>query len=190
MEQTFWNGIPCKARRVIVIVADDKPPLYWARPFVGQERAAVEITVNDYVFYIDDEGHAPSPEADEIHRRYGLPPDQPTTAGCGWAKVTGGMGSPQYGHATLKIERVVREVEPAALLPIDTGNTVQGSKATLIIGDAWQMFHNFSIHESQERIRGSYMRPEPEPPTIEVSGEIGGSKPGLNRKKRRKGYTR
>lgn len=81
---TYWNGERCEARQVRVIVADSEAPLYWARHLIGQEREAVEVIYNGETFYLDDQE---SPR--------------------GWNKVTGGHGSPAYGHRDLQIERVV-----------------------------------------------------------------------------------
>ena len=88
LEQTFWNGEPCKARRVTVIVGDSGTfPAYWARQYVGQERPAVEISeANQFgtqPFYIDNEGDY------------------------GWQKVTAGRGGPDWAHRSLVVERVV-----------------------------------------------------------------------------------
>jgi hypothetical protein len=56
--------------------------LPWFKEFIGQEREAVEVTYYGDVFYLDNED------------------------GSGWAKVTNGHGSPQYGHRSLDVERV------------------------------------------------------------------------------------
>jgi hypothetical protein len=90
-EATFWNGVPCEARRVRVRVGDSgrfRAP--WFAPHVGELRDAVEILhpsrahrarlltgVHPGAFYIDDED------------------------GSGWAKVTDGRGSPHAGHRGL-----------------------------------------------------------------------------------------
>lgn len=83
--KTYWNGGPCQVRRVRVVVADAPEfPKYWARQFVGRERAAVEIVYGEGPpFYLDNED------------------------GSGWLKVTEGKGSPQYGHKSLRVERIV-----------------------------------------------------------------------------------
>lgn len=111
-----WNGEPCEARRVRVIVADDgRFPKYWARQFVGQERAAVEITYADQTFYIDDEGYEQSDAERETLAKYGLPVQgRVGFPGWGWAKVMNG-GGPRDGHASLEVDRVVCEV-PADLM--------------------------------------------------------------------------
>jgi hypothetical protein len=84
--RTYWNGEDCRARKVVVIVADTGTfPLYWAKEFVGQEREAVEVKQHGFTFYLDD------------------------VDGSGWAKVTNGFGSPNYPHRGLEVERVVRE---------------------------------------------------------------------------------
>lgn len=82
---TFWNGEPCEAVMVRVVVADDdRFTHYWAREYVGEEREAVRVTYADFPpFYIDNEN------------------------GDGWAKVTAGKGSPRYGHSSLAVEREI-----------------------------------------------------------------------------------
>lgn len=93
--QTFWNGEPCHARIVRVVVADsDFFPLYWARELVGTTREAVEVTYNGRTFYLDNEARG-----------------EGTTDGAAWRKVTIGHGSPQWGHRDL-------EVEPGSVEPI------------------------------------------------------------------------
>jgi hypothetical protein len=85
--KTRWNGEPCEAKRVRVIVADAPDcPNYWAREFVGQERNAVEVRYFDTPFYLDDEN------------------------GSGWAKVTLGGGGPEWGHKGLEVAEVIGEI--------------------------------------------------------------------------------
>lgn len=106
--ETYWQGEPCEARRVRVVVADNpEVPRYWARPYVGQIRDAVEVTYLRQTFYLDDEGYfAEAPSRQGGHgRREG----QIGYAGWGWHKVTTGRGSPSYGHASLTIEAVTEE---------------------------------------------------------------------------------
>ena len=140
-ERTWWNGEPAVARRVVVIVADVEFPRYWARPFVGQERDAVEVVYEGQTFYLDDEGYEqPQEEYDRLVQaaeslssstsgritveqacaKLGIKPQAEDGShlkvgypGHGWNKVTVGQGSPQYGHSSLVIERVVRERHPA-----------------------------------------------------------------------------
>lgn len=73
---------PCEARKVRVVV-EDAPEFasYWARPYIGEERDAVEVTYDGRTFYLDDE------------------------LGQGWAKVTSG-GSPRTGHKNLAVSNV------------------------------------------------------------------------------------
>lgn len=99
-EATFWNGDPCEARKVTVEVADDVVfPLYWARPFVGTRRKAVEVTYDGSTFYLDDDAMA-DPASAEAKRLYGVEvPGRP--AGQGWNKVTVGRGSSGRGHREL-----------------------------------------------------------------------------------------
>lgn len=101
---TFWNGEPCPARQVRVIVADDpRFDLYWARPYVGQERDAVEVTYSGSTFYLDDDGHAPAGKEAEFLRSRGVEPEA-DAPGQGWAKVTLGRGSWRFGHRSLAVE--------------------------------------------------------------------------------------
>lgn len=85
--KTYWNGEPCKARRVIVIVAPAEKSTFWYAHLAGKERQAVEVVYGNQTFYLDN------------------------AADLGWAKVTTGKGSPRWGHRSLSIERVVRAVD-------------------------------------------------------------------------------
>lgn len=106
--QPRWNGEPCEARQVRVVVADNERfPAYWARHLVGQERAAVEVIYNGSTFYIDDEGYDERPEVRERLLGHGMAaPEHVGYPGWGWEKVLNG-GGPRDGHASLEIERVV-----------------------------------------------------------------------------------
>lgn len=85
--RTFWNGEPCKARRVIVRVGLVPRPTWWCAALEGKERDAVEITYGRKTFFIDDEN------------------------GEGWRKVTEGKGSPWTSHRSLPVgSEVLREV--------------------------------------------------------------------------------
>lgn len=79
---TYWNGEPCKARKISAIVTDDVSfPLYWARreDLVGERIDLVEVEYSTETFYLDDrDGH-------------------------GWYKVTRGRGSPRFGHREVTI---------------------------------------------------------------------------------------
>ncbi len=91
MTNTQWNGEPCAARRITAIVANnDAFPMYWARPFVGMRRKAVEVEYGGDTFYLDDEDAS------------------------GWNKVTHG-GSPWLTHSSLTVEP--GSVEPRADIP-------------------------------------------------------------------------
>lgn len=76
-EQTYWNGEPCDAKRVKVIIPKAEKRSYWYASLEGQVRRAVRVTQGGYTFLIDNED------------------------GLGWAKVTVGMGGPHYGHSSL-----------------------------------------------------------------------------------------
>ena len=81
--KTFWNGEPCQARRVRVLVGESERSSWWCARLVGTTREAVEVTYGGQAFYLDNED------------------------GSGWRKVTNGKGSPQYGHKSLPVARVV-----------------------------------------------------------------------------------
>jgi hypothetical protein len=85
--ETYWNGEPCKARRVIVIVGKAEKPTFWYANLEGQERQAVEVVYGNQTFYLDN------------------------ITDSGWDKVTVGKGSPRFRHRSLKIERVVKAVD-------------------------------------------------------------------------------
>lgn len=94
MEDTFWNGEPCSAERVIITVADMPHfPGYWAKAYglVGTEHPAVRIGYRNRTFFIDDE------------------------FGKGWRKVTEGRGEMQVPHAEL-------EAEPGSVRTRDQGD--------------------------------------------------------------------
>lgn len=91
MAKTFWNGEPCRARRVLITVGECPFPQGWYKRLVGKQIRAVEVTV-DYgskypseTFYIADED------------------------GNGWHKVTAERGGPHYGHKSLTCSRVISE---------------------------------------------------------------------------------
>lgn len=85
-EKTYWNGEPCKARIVRVIVGDhgrfERP---WFLPYVGKVLDAVEVRYANSTFYIDNYL------------------DQ------GWKKVTEGRGSPNWPHSSLDVDRVLED---------------------------------------------------------------------------------
>jgi hypothetical protein len=90
--KTWWNGEPCQARLVRVIVGKAALPTWWCASLEGTEREAVEIQYGDFpLAYIDN-------DAWDDHEW-----------GAGWRKVTTGRGSPQYGHWSLPVERVIEE---------------------------------------------------------------------------------
>jgi hypothetical protein len=119
-EATYWNGERCECERATVIVADSpRFPNYWARRFVGQERKVVLVHYNGTTFAIDDEGYERTEE--EIaafrerfpdlgpgyyERKMGYP-------GCGWEKVTKGMGGPSVPHSSIEYESIVEATHAA-----------------------------------------------------------------------------
>lgn len=80
-ESTYWNGEPTTANKGTAVVADGPFPLYWARDLIGQRIAVVEVTYGSDTFYLDNRD------------------------GSGWAKLTTGYGSPNYGHREVDVER-------------------------------------------------------------------------------------
>lgn len=69
-----WNGEPCVARHVEVIVGTSPVETWWCASLKGTRRKAIEISQGGYSFFIDNED------------------------GSGLMKVTLGRGSPSYGH--------------------------------------------------------------------------------------------
>lgn len=82
--QTYWNGEPCPAKKVRVVVGPSPKTTWWCAELVGTERNAVRVDYGGQPpFYIDDE------------------------EGDGWAKVTRGRGGPECGHKGLPVEREI-----------------------------------------------------------------------------------
>ena len=80
-----WNGKPCQARTVLIELADcPQYQNYWARAIVGQERNAVEVTVGDHVFYMDNQD------------------------GTGYAKITAGCGMWIFPHREVRPARIIQ----------------------------------------------------------------------------------
>lgn len=79
-DETFWNFEPTPARIVRVIVGKSPKKTWWCAELEGTEREAVEVSYpGGAPFYLDN--------AD----------------GSGWAKVTLGRGSPNWGHSELPV---------------------------------------------------------------------------------------
>jgi hypothetical protein len=90
--RTWWNGEPAEARIVHVVVGAPEKPTWWFADLVGTVREAVEVRQHGQTIYIDNQGF-----------------ESGFTPGNGWRKVTTGRGSPQWGHASLTIERVLED---------------------------------------------------------------------------------
>lgn len=116
-EQTYWNGEPCAAERVMVVVDDDQRfPEYWARRFVGTQRRAVKITYSGNTFYIDDEGYEQTQGEIDLLRSHGFKAEKVAGyPGWGWDKVTVYRGSSKAPHAGLAIQREVDDEQAEAL---------------------------------------------------------------------------
>lgn len=81
--QTYWNGEPCTARVVEVIVGKSPRDTWWCAKLQGEKRNAVEVDYYGLKFYLDN--------AD----------------GSGWAKVTVGRGWPGIAYRKLPVECVL-----------------------------------------------------------------------------------
>jgi hypothetical protein len=121
---TYWNGEPCEARKVRVVVARvaDAPPMSWYLGLEGTERNAVEVHYGGYRFYLDDDDEPVGLEERRRKALEAMPPEEGRyvaellkvlqsaprkEAGHGWAKVTVGRGSPQWPHRHLPVEKVL-----------------------------------------------------------------------------------
>jgi len=93
---TFWNGEPCEARQVRVIVGTPLKPTWWCAHLQDKERAAVQVAQHGQVFYLDNED------------------------GSGWRKVTEGRGMPNYPHSSLPNDSQVI----AVVVPIKNNRTI------------------------------------------------------------------
>jgi hypothetical protein len=92
--RTYWNGERTPCRIVRVVVAQKIPSGWWCAGLEGTVREAVRVEYGASKFYLDNESHEGSP------------------AGSAWGKVTGGRGSPRWGHRSLPVEREIAEVFP------------------------------------------------------------------------------
>lgn len=87
MPDTYWNGLPTPARKVVGTVRawqDGDPPQAWWRDLVGQRIEAVEVVLDGVnsgggTTYLDDRD------------------------GSGWAKVTVGHGGPRWPHGNVPL---------------------------------------------------------------------------------------
>ncbi len=84
-EKTYWNGEPCHAYIVKVVVGKSLRPTWWCAGLEGQQREAVRVEYGEQVFYLDNE----------------------TPGWSGWDKVTKGHGSPSIGHKSLPVAFIV-----------------------------------------------------------------------------------
>lgn len=132
--KTYWNGEPCIATRVRVIVGKAEKPTLWYAGLEGTERRAVEVVYGDQTFYLDDD--------------FDL----------GWFKVTEGRGLPNVPHGNLAVERVVARLDvrgrdytkPRGFAAIDPQRhreiASMGGKAAQAAGKA----HRFTPAEARE----------------------------------------
>lgn len=84
-----WNGLPCEARTVRVVVGKSPRDTWWCAGLEGQERDAVEVKSDGQKFYIDNADLS------------------------GFEKVTVGQGSPQWGHSSLPVIKVLEDNDNA-----------------------------------------------------------------------------
>lgn len=78
--KTYWNGQPCDARQVDVVVGKSPISTWWCADLEGTTRKAVEVNYAGQTFYLDNED------------------------GSGWHKVTVGRGSPHCYHASIPVD--------------------------------------------------------------------------------------
>ena len=102
--QTYWNGEPCVAHRVIVRVGPAPKSTWWCAALEGTERKAVEVLYHGERFLIDNDKREPSDT------------DDGCDAGMGWAKLTLGQGAPSWGHAALPEGTVILVDDPEEVL--------------------------------------------------------------------------
>jgi len=85
MAQTFWNGEPCEARRVLIRIGDCPFPKGWYKHLIGTEIRAVEVKYGGSIFYLADQD------------------------GNGWHKVTVEHGGPHWGHKSVTCAEIIKE---------------------------------------------------------------------------------
>lgn len=130
MANTQWNGEPCAARRVTVIVADNTAfPMYWARRFVGMRRKAVEVHYGGDTFYLDDED------------------------GSGWNKVTHG-GSPWWTHSNLTVEP--GSVEPREITETPDTAATQATEGEHVCKPGARLYYCPASGETESDCHGGF----------------------------------
>ena len=97
--RTFWNGEPAECTRVRVVMGQAEPG-WWCAGMEGTIRDAVKIVYRRQTFYIDNEGGFGSNEVLAEFNGQRIR-DHVAKPGDGWLKVTLGMGSPEYAHASI-----------------------------------------------------------------------------------------
>jgi hypothetical protein len=80
--KTYWNGEPCKADKVKVIVGECKVPTWWCADLAGKTHDAIRITYHGETFYLNDDESS-------------------------WEKITVGRGSPYWPHKSLPVEKEI-----------------------------------------------------------------------------------
>jgi hypothetical protein len=55
IENAFWNGEPCFAKAVKVIVGKSPRETWWCAALAGKEHSAIEISQGAERFYINDD---------------------------------------------------------------------------------------------------------------------------------------
>ena len=137
MTETFWNGEPCEARHVRVIVGTPLRPTWWCAPLEGKEWMAVEVKQHGKVFFLDN------------------------TDGSGWRKLTEGRGMPNYTHRSLPADSKV--IWPASEEEAETMKFVAQKMehmANLMQRKTDQCVHCSATIKAMEKIgRSVYARP-------------------------------
>lgn len=80
--KTFWNGEPCKATKVKVIVGKSPLSSWWCSKLAGKEHTAIRIEQHEETFYINDDVD-------------------------GWNKITEGLGMWTHRHRSLPVEKEI-----------------------------------------------------------------------------------
>lgn len=122
----------------------------WYADLVGTVRYAVEVKIGDLdAFYLDDQGYTLSDAdldlirqaaraAEQLSARqpdgtHAMPYEQALEAlggdaaergspGWGWAKVTGGLGLPEWGSVSMTIDRVIEYLDDDAAYDLEASD--------------------------------------------------------------------
>ncbi|WP_374029800.1 hypothetical protein [Bdellovibrio bacteriovorus] len=91
--KTFWNGEPCKATKVKVVVGKSPRPTWWCAHLEGKIMDAIRIE-----YPVDNKTSEPGIDCQPFY----LCDDAES-----WKKITVGMGSPYCSHKSLPVKEEV-----------------------------------------------------------------------------------